>query len=125
MLRRDDAICDEIVDEVLGHTLRMTPGGVTVTVQEGFVTLSGRVGERSTVPIAQELRELFMTRLIPAGSAAVYVHVSDGTVHLNGTIPDPSLSDVLVQVARTVPGVVDVTARLDAEVPVRTVRDTG
>lgn len=26
MLRRDDAIHDEIVDEVLGRTLRMTPG---------------------------------------------------------------------------------------------------
>jgi CBS domain-containing protein len=67
--------------------------------------------------IAQELRELITTRLIPAGSAAVHVHVSDGVVHLNGTIPDPSLSDVLVRIARTVPGVVDVTARFDAEVP--------
>ncbi|MEU6017366.1 CBS domain-containing protein [Streptomyces sp. NPDC047515] len=67
--------------------------------------------------IAQELRELIMSRLIPAGSATVYVHVSDGVVHLNGTIPDPSLSDVLVRVARTVPGVVDVAARFDAEVP--------
>ncbi|WP_406415986.1 CBS domain-containing protein [Streptomyces sp. NBC_00873] len=67
--------------------------------------------------IAQELRELIMTRLIPAGSATVYVHVSDGIVQLNGTIPDPSLSDVLVRIARTVPGVVDVTARFDAEVP--------
>ncbi|MGW3659704.1 BON domain-containing protein [Streptomyces sp. NPDC005151] len=47
----------------------------------------------------------------------MYVHVSDGIVHLNGTIPDPSLSDVLVRIARTVPGVVDVTARFDAEVP--------
>ncbi|MFB6941410.1 MULTISPECIES: CBS domain-containing protein [unclassified Streptomyces] len=67
--------------------------------------------------IAQELRELIMTRLIPAGSATVYVYVSDGIVRLNGIIPDPSLSDVLVRIARTVPGVVDVTARFDAEVP--------
>ncbi|MFB6716887.1 CBS domain-containing protein [Streptomyces sp. NPDC056358] len=67
--------------------------------------------------IAQELRELIMTRLIPAGSATVYVHVSDGIVRLNGIIPDPSLSDVLVRIARTVPGVVDVTARFDTEVP--------
>ncbi|MFF3127632.1 CBS domain-containing protein [Streptomyces sp. NPDC057908] len=66
--------------------------------------------------IAQELRELIMTRLIPAGSATVYVHVSDGIVHLNGTVPDPSLSDVLVRVARTVPGVVNVTARFESEV---------
>ncbi|MEU6017365.1 CBS domain-containing protein [Streptomyces sp. NPDC047515] len=55
MLRRDDAIRDEIVDEVLGHTLRMTPGGVTVTVQEGVVTLSGGVEERSTIPVIELL----------------------------------------------------------------------
>ncbi|MEV0494399.1 CBS domain-containing protein [Streptomyces atratus] len=67
--------------------------------------------------IAQELRELILTRLMPAGSAIVYVHVSDGIVHLNGTIPDPSLSDVLVRIAHTVPGVVNVTARFDAEAP--------
>ncbi|MFE7355322.1 BON domain-containing protein [Streptomyces sp. NPDC057543] len=67
--------------------------------------------------IAEELRELITTQLIPAGSATVYVHVSDGIVHLNGAIPDPSLSDVLVRVARTVPGVVNVTARFESEVP--------
>lgn len=55
MLRRDDAIHDEIVDEVLGRTLRMTPGGVTVTVQEGVVTLSGTVEEHSTIPIVEHL----------------------------------------------------------------------
>ncbi|MET9657438.1 CBS domain-containing protein [Streptomyces sp. NPDC006510] len=67
--------------------------------------------------IAQELRELITTQLIPAGSATVYVHVSDGIVRLNGTVPDPSLGDVLVRVARTVPGVVDVSARFESEVP--------
>ncbi|MDX3770892.1 CBS domain-containing protein [Streptomyces sp. NBC_01707] len=55
MLRRDDAIHDEIVDEVLGRTLRMTPGGVTATVQEGVVTLSGTVEEHSTIPIVEHL----------------------------------------------------------------------
>ncbi|MET9657439.1 CBS domain-containing protein [Streptomyces sp. NPDC006510] len=55
MLRRDDAIHEEIVDEVLGRTLRMTPGGVTVTVQEGVVTLSGTVEERSTIPVIERL----------------------------------------------------------------------
>ncbi|MFB6716888.1 CBS domain-containing protein [Streptomyces sp. NPDC056358] len=55
MLRRDDAIRDEIVDEVLGRTLRMTPGGVTVTVQEGVVVLSGEVEERSTIPVIARL----------------------------------------------------------------------
>ncbi|MEU0629308.1 CBS domain-containing protein [Streptomyces sp. NPDC005989] len=67
--------------------------------------------------IAQELRELIMTQLLPVGSASVYVHVSDGIVNLSGTVPDPSLGDVLVRVARTVPGVVDVSARFESEVP--------
>jgi CBS domain-containing protein len=67
--------------------------------------------------IAEELRELIMAELIPSGSATVHVQVSDGAVRLDGRIPDPMLNDVLVRVARTVPGVVDVTARLDVEVP--------
>ncbi len=72
---------------------------------------------RPDADIAEELRELIMAELIPAGSAVVQVHVADGIVHLDGSIPDPSLKDVLVRVARTVPGVVDVTtARLDTEV---------
>ncbi|MFE2476039.1 CBS domain-containing protein [Streptomyces sp. NPDC059389] len=72
---------------------------------------------RPDADIAEELRELIMAELIPAGSAMVQVHVADGIVHLDGSIPDPALKDVLVRVARTVPGVVDVTAvRLDAEV---------
>ncbi|MEV0489749.1 CBS domain-containing protein [Streptomyces atratus] len=67
--------------------------------------------------IAAELRELIMAYLIPAGSSLVHVYVSKGTVYLDGSIPDPTLQAMLVRVARTVPGVVDVTARLDAEVP--------
>ncbi|MGW6847298.1 CBS domain-containing protein [Streptomyces virginiae] len=72
---------------------------------------------RPDADIAEELRELIMAELIPAGSALVQVHVADGIVHLDGSLPDPALKDVLVRVARTVPGVVDVTAaRLDIEV---------
>jgi CBS domain-containing protein len=65
--------------------------------------------------IAEELREVIMAHLIPAGSATVRIHVSDGIVHLRGSVPDPSLSDVLVRVARGVPGVVDVAVRLDTD----------
>lgn len=55
MLRRDDAIRDEIVDDVLGRTLRMTPGGVEVTVRDGAVSLSGQVEDRSTIPVLERL----------------------------------------------------------------------
>ncbi|WP_328923992.1 CBS domain-containing protein [Streptomyces sp. NBC_00190] len=73
---------------------------------------------RPDADIAEELRELIMAELIPISSATVQVHVADGVVHLDGSVPDPALKDVLVRVARTVPGVVDVTTvRLDTEVP--------
>lgn len=55
LLRRDDAIRDEIVDDVLGRTLRMTPGGVTVTVRDGVVSLSGQVEGRSAIPVVERL----------------------------------------------------------------------
>ncbi|MET9881837.1 CBS domain-containing protein [Streptomyces sp. NPDC006430] len=70
---------------------------------------------RPDADIAEELREMIMAELIPVGSALVNVHVADGIVHLNGSVPDQSLTDVLVRVARTVPGVVDVTAHFDAD----------
>lgn len=65
--------------------------------------------------IAEEVRELLMQRLIPAGSALVRVHVDHGLVRLTGSLPDPTLHDILVRATRTVPGVVDVT--LHADVP--------
>ncbi|MFE9846154.1 BON domain-containing protein [Streptomyces goshikiensis] len=72
---------------------------------------------RPDADFAEELRELIMAELIPAGSGTVRVHVADGIVHPDGSLPDPALKDVLVRVARTVPGVVEVTAeRLDTEV---------
>ncbi|WP_204357611.1 MULTISPECIES: CBS domain-containing protein [unclassified Streptomyces] len=73
---------------------------------------------RPDADIAEELRELIMAELIPAGSAMVQVHVANGIVQLDGSVHDPPLKDVLVRVVRTVPGVVDVTAmRLGSEVP--------
>jgi osmotically-inducible protein OsmY len=60
-----------------------------------------------------------MAHLIPAGAATVRVHVSNGLVQLDGSVPDTSLSDVLVRVARGVPGVVDVAGRPNADNPPR------
>ncbi|MEV0489763.1 CBS domain-containing protein [Streptomyces atratus] len=74
---------------------------------------------RSDEDIAEELREVVMAHLTPDESAAVRVHVSNGVVHPDGSIPDASLFDVLVRVARGVPGVVDVAVRLDVGSPTR------
>ncbi|MER7730037.1 CBS domain-containing protein [Streptomyces erythrochromogenes] len=67
--------------------------------------------------IAEELRDLLTARLIPSGSAIVHVHVDQGVVGLEGEVSDPGTAEVLVRVARTVPGVVDVVSRLRAQVP--------
>ncbi|MFD6230323.1 CBS domain-containing protein [Streptomyces sp. NPDC060232] len=71
---------------------------------------------RPDADIGTEIRELIMLRLIPRGSAEVHVHVDNGIVYLHGSIPDPSMEDVLVRAVGTVPGVVDV--RADFTVPV-------
>ncbi|MCB5163851.1 CBS domain-containing protein [Streptomyces bambusae] len=72
---------------------------------------------RPDADVAEELRELLTARLVPAGSALLHIHVDHGVVRLEGEVPDPALTDVLVHIARAVPGVVDVTARLHARVP--------
>ncbi|WP_405682446.1 CBS domain-containing protein [Streptomyces sp. NBC_00057] len=54
-LRRDHAIQEEILEEVLTHTLRLSPSSLTVEVADGLVTLSGTVGRHSLVPIILRL----------------------------------------------------------------------
>ncbi|MGW5342712.1 CBS domain-containing protein [Streptomyces sp. HUAS TT3] len=65
---------------------------------------------RPDADIGTEIRELIMYQLMPHGSAEVHVHVSSGIVYLYGSLPDPTLEDVVVRAAGTVPGVVDVKA---------------
>ncbi|WP_327322597.1 CBS domain-containing protein [Streptomyces sp. NBC_01210] len=69
--------------------------------------------------IAEEVRGELVARLIPAGSSALDVRVQDGAVTLTGTVRDSPLIDLLVRLARAVPGVVDVDAQLDVGLPVR------
>jgi CBS-domain-containing membrane protein len=66
-LRPDDAIRDEVTDEVLLRSLWMEPGTVSVSVERGVVTLAGTVDRRSTVPL--------VVRLV--GSVAGVVEVVD------------------------------------------------
>ncbi|GAA3784717.1 CBS domain-containing protein [Streptomyces chiangmaiensis] len=54
-LRTDTAISDEIHHDVLGATLGIRPGTVGVDVREGVVTLTGRVAERSLIPVVERL----------------------------------------------------------------------
>jgi CBS domain-containing protein len=50
-LRPDDQIRDEIEEEILRNTLWLDPTAVTVSVDEGVVTLEGRLDRASTIPI--------------------------------------------------------------------------
>ncbi|MGW1159770.1 CBS domain-containing protein [Streptomyces sp. NPDC002519] len=54
-LRRDDAIRDEIAEDVLRQTLGLAPTEVTVEVREGQVTLRGSVEFKSLIPIIERL----------------------------------------------------------------------
>ncbi|SFX62174.1 CBS domain-containing protein [Streptomyces atratus] len=54
-LRRDHAIQEEILEDILTHTLRLSPSSLTVEVADGVVTLSGTVARRSLVPVVLRL----------------------------------------------------------------------
>ncbi|MEK0099415.1 CBS domain-containing protein [Streptomyces sp. A475] len=54
-LRRDHAIQEEILEDILTRTLQLSPSAVTVDVADGVVTLSGSVPRSSLVPIVLRL----------------------------------------------------------------------
>lgn len=54
-LRRDLAIREEILDDVLTRTLGVAPAEVTAYVTDGRVTLTGTVEHKSLIPIAVRL----------------------------------------------------------------------
>ncbi|MFI6010051.1 CBS domain-containing protein [Streptomyces sp. NPDC051243] len=54
-LRRDDAIRDEIAEDVLRRTMGLDPSEVTVEVHEGQVSLRGSVEFRSLIPVIERL----------------------------------------------------------------------
>ncbi|MCL7497182.1 MULTISPECIES: CBS domain-containing protein [Streptomyces] len=56
-LRRDRAIQEEVLEEVLTRTLGVPPSAVTVDVADGTVTLTGTVEHTSLAPIAVRLCE--------------------------------------------------------------------
>lgn len=54
-LRRDPAIQEEVVEDILTRTLRLAPSAVSVDVTEGVVTLSGALPRRRLAPVIQRL----------------------------------------------------------------------
>ncbi|MFF3518107.1 CBS domain-containing protein [Streptomyces sp. NPDC002573] len=74
-LRTDTAISDEIHQDVLGATLGIRPGTIRADAREGVVTLTGRVEERSLIPVIE--------RLCRSVDGVVAVHQSIGYAHDN------------------------------------------
>lgn len=56
-LRRDHAIQEEILEDVVVRTLGLSPSALTVEVTDGRVTLSGTVERKSLVPVTVRLCE--------------------------------------------------------------------
>ncbi|MFJ8074456.1 CBS domain-containing protein [Streptomyces sp. NPDC096176] len=56
-LRRDRAIQEEIVEDVLVGTLGVSPASVSVDVTDGRVTLSGTLARKGLVPVVVRLCE--------------------------------------------------------------------
>ncbi|MEV6202926.1 CBS domain-containing protein [Streptomyces sp. NPDC051771] len=54
-LRRDRAIQEEIVEDVMTRTLGLRPSDISVEVEDGRVTLSGRVRRPGLVPVLLRL----------------------------------------------------------------------
>ncbi|MER6096501.1 CBS domain-containing protein [Streptomyces sp. NPDC001728] len=54
-LRRDRAIQEEIVEDLLTRTLRLSPSAVNVEVVDGVVTLSGVLPRRGLTPVVMRL----------------------------------------------------------------------
>lgn len=54
-LRHDTAIREEINRDILDRTLHLSPSAVRVTVNDGVVTLTGRVEQNDLVPVIERL----------------------------------------------------------------------
>jgi CBS domain-containing protein len=54
-LRKDEDIAAEITGDVLGETLWISPDTIRVTVDDGVVTLTGKVEQKSLIPIVERL----------------------------------------------------------------------
>ncbi|WP_128978475.1 CBS domain-containing protein [Streptomyces roseicoloratus] len=69
---------------------------------------------RSGAELAEDVRHELLTHLIPEGDSTLSVQVEDGAVTLTGRLPDSVPADLVVRLARAVPGVVDAAAEFTA-----------
>lgn len=72
---------------------------------------------RSDAELAEDVRRELLTHLIPKGTATLTVRAADGVVALGGRVPGSVPVNLLLRLARAVPGVVDAVAEFDDRVP--------
>ncbi|MEU5217345.1 CBS domain-containing protein [Streptomyces sp. NPDC020807] len=76
-LREDDDIRREIVGDVLGDALRLTPAAVAVEVRDGRVELAGRVPFRAMLPTVEHLCAM-VDGVVSVSRAGLTYDVDDG-----------------------------------------------
>ncbi|MFI8091318.1 CBS domain-containing protein [Streptomyces sp. NPDC086080] len=74
-----------------------------------------RVFLRRDLTVGEEITTDILTRTLGLSPGTVTVHVADGRVTLNGTVPQESLIPLAVRLSESVDGVVDVTSHLRPE----------
>ncbi|MFD7921280.1 CBS domain-containing protein [Streptomyces sp. NPDC059740] len=83
-LRRDEAIAEEITEDVLHGTLHLAPAEVTVSVHDGRVSLHGTVEDAELVPVLERL-----------------CRGVDGVVDVESVVGGPRLTGAAQDVRRT------------------------
>ncbi|MFF7443011.1 CBS domain-containing protein [Streptomyces sp. NPDC008122] len=65
---------------------------------------------RSDAELAEDVRHELLTHLLPEGDSALTIRVVEGVVTIAGRLPESVPADLVVRLARAVPGVVDASA---------------
>ncbi|MFG3496528.1 CBS domain-containing protein [Streptomyces sp. NPDC047928] len=102
-LRRDRAIQEEIIEDVLTVTLGLSPSALTVDVADGRVTLSGTLEHRSQVPVLVRLCET-VDGVVGVDDRLTYLH--DDTEVPRAAVPSSpaARSPSAAPVAHVTPG---------------------
>lgn len=92
-LREDDEIRDEIVDQVLVHTLWIDPSTVSVSVERGVATLAGTVDRRSTRDLV--IRLVFsVSGVVDVVDKLTYKYDDSKDLRRGGYLMRPAAEDV-------------------------------
>lgn len=137
-----------LVEDAIQQDLRFQTSSIDVSTRQGVVTLSGLVPDpglrAAATSIAEHTRGVdhaidrirvqpFVPRFdaaitadvvaaivrdVPTNPAKIDVQTTDGVVYLHGTVPNPTVRQMVDSIARSIDGVRDVIDDLGIEPPV-------